>query len=59
MSRTQRLHHFLNQNIVAKIFLYALSMVVPAIHGLLYFDALNFNPFNIDIFMLIFPKDAV
>ena len=52
MSKVQTLHHFLNQNTVAKIFLYALSMVVPVIHGLLYFEALNFNPFNVDIFML-------
>ena len=52
MSKVQQFHNLLNQNIVAKIFLYACSLVVPTINSLLYFEALNFNPFNVDIFML-------
>ena len=52
MSKVQQFHNFLNQNIVAKIFLYACSLVVPAINGLFYLEALNFNPFNVDILML-------
>ena len=52
MSKIQKLHHFLNQNIVAKISLYALAMVVPFINGLFYLDALGTNPFNVDLFTL-------
>ena len=52
MSKVQQFHKFLNQNIVAKLFLYAFSLVVPVINGLLYLEVLNFNPFNVDIFTL-------
>ena len=52
MSKVQTLHHFLNQNTVAKICLYALAMVVPVINGLHYLDALGTNPFHVDLFKL-------
>ena len=52
MSKVQTLHHFLNQNTVAKICLYALAMVVPVINGLHYLDALGTNPFHVDLFTL-------
>ena len=51
MKKTQCLYNFLNQNIVAKLFLYALSMVVPVMNGLLYLEALDIHTIDIGFFL--------
>lgn len=51
MSKVQHIHNFLNQNIVAKIFLYALALVVPVMNGLLYLETLDLHTIDIHFFL--------
>ena len=51
MSKVQRVHHFLHQNIAAKIFLYSLAMVVPVMNGLLYLEVLDVHTVDIGFFL--------